>query len=164
MKRITMLKRAKNDLEEISRVYHRNRNILLYDNPQSYTIETDNEDEGCMELVTPIDSFEAFKENICDVFKKYEWPEDDDFDEYEYDFWRLEKGIDAMKNYYILLNIDDKNAIDADGNDTGIRTINIFDLKYNLRKNLKDIDDGEYATESLIKQINEDIEKEKTNK
>ena len=49
MKRITMLKRAKIDLEEISRVYHRNRNLLLYNDPQSYTIETDNEDEGCME-------------------------------------------------------------------------------------------------------------------
>ena len=51
-----------------------------------------------------------------------------------------------------------------DENDTGIRTINIFDLRKNLSENLKAINDGEDATESLIRLINEDIEKEKENK
>lgn len=154
MKRITILKRAKIDLEEIARIYHRNRNLLLYNGPQSYTIETDNEDEGCMELVTPIDSLEEFKKIIWDIFKKYEWS---DVDDYDYEFWRLEKAIDAMKNYYLMFNIDDEN-------DTGIRTINIFDLRKNLSENLKAINDGEDATEVLIRLINEDIEKEKENK
>lgn len=154
MKRITMLKRAKIDLEEIARIYHRNRNLLLYDNPQSYTIETDNEDEGCMELVTPIDSLEVEKKIIWDIFKKYEWS---DVDDYDYEFWRLEKAIDAMINYYLMFNTDDEN-------DTGIRTINIFDLRKNLSENLKAINDGEDATEVLIRLIDEDIEKEKENK
>ena len=149
-----MLKRAKIDLEEISRVYHRNRNLLLYNDPQSYTIETDNEDEGCMELVTPIDSLEEFKKIIWDIFKKYEWS---DVDDYDYEFWRLEKAIDAMKNYYLMFHADDEN-------DTGKRTINIFDLRKNLSENLKAINDGDDATESLIRLINEDIEKEKENK
>lgn len=154
MKRITILKRAKIDLEEIARIYHRNRNLLLYDNPQSYTIETDNEDEGFWELVTPIDSLEEEKKYIWDIFKKYEWS---DVDDYDYEFWRLEKAIDAMKNYYLMFNIDDEN-------DTGIRTINIFDLRKNLSENLKAINDGEDATEVLIRLIDEDIEKEKENK
>ena len=143
MKRITILKRAKIDLEEIARIYHRNRNLLLYDNPQSYTIETDNEDEGFWELVTPIDSLEEEKKYIWDIFKKYEWS---DVDDYDYEFWRLEKAIDAMKNYYLMFNIDDEN-------DTGIRTINIFDLRKNLSENLKAINDGEDATEVLIRLI-----------
>lgn len=154
MKRITILKRAKIDLEEIARIYHRNRNLLLYDNPQSYTIETDNEDEGFWELVTPIDSLEEEKKYIWDIFKKYEWS---DVADYDYEFWRLEKAIDAMKNYYLMFNIDDEN-------DTGIRTINIFDLRKNLSENLKAINDGEDATEVLIRLIDEDIEKEKENK
>lgn len=153
MKRITILKRAKIDLEEIARIYHRNRNILLYDGPQSYTIETDNEDEGCMELVTPIDSLEEFKKIIWDIFKKYEWS---DVDDYDYEFWRLEKAIDAMKNYYLMFHTGDEN-------DTGKRTINIFDLRKNLSENLKAINDGEDATEVLIRLIDEDIEKEKIN-
>lgn len=153
MKRITILKRAKIDLEEIARIYHRNRNILLYDNPQSYVIENDNKDDG-WELVTPIDSLEEFKKIIWDIFKKYEWS---DVDDYDYEFWRLEKAIDAMKNYYLMFNIDDEN-------DTGIRTINIFDLRKKLSENLKAINDGEDATEVLIRLIDEDIEKEKENK
>lgn len=153
MKRITMLKRVKIDLEEIARIYHRNRNLLLYNNPQSYVIENDNKDDG-WELVTPIDSLEEFKKIIWDIFKKYEWS---DVDDYDYEFWRLEKAIDAMINYYLMFNIDDEN-------DTGIRTINIFDLRKNLSENLKAINDGEDATEVLIRLIDEDIEKEKENK
>lgn len=153
MKRITILKRAKIDLEEIARIYHRNRNLLLYDNPQSYVIENDYKDDG-WELVTPIDSLEEEKKIIWDIFKKYEWS---DVADYDYEFWRLEKAIDAMKNYYLMFNIDDEN-------DTGIRTINIFDLRKNLSENLKAINDGEDATEVLIRLIDEDIEKEKENK
>lgn len=167
MKRITILKRAKIDLEEISRVYHNNRHFLLYDDPKSFVIETDNEDEGCLELVTPIDSLEAFKEMILDVFKKYEWSDfvsnteyvDEDY--FEYQFEEMSYGIDGLRKYYLMFQVNENEIeVTTDGYDTGKRTINL----YELRDNLKEIERGLCGVEDALKQIENEIEKEKLNK
>ena len=126
-------------LTELEDRYIYNRGMVLYKTTEirSYIIETEDD----VEIVTPENTTNNLKAFVYEIYNEYDWD-----DEAECMFDEVMYGIDSMLDYYKMVSNDN-------GNDTGERTINIYDIQGYLSL----IDNGITAIADLI-EITETIE------
>lgn len=124
-------------LTELEDRYIYNRGMVLYKTTEirSYIIETEDD----VEIVTPENTTNSLKAFVYEIYNEYDWD-----DEAECIFDDVMFGIDSMLDYYKMVSNDN-------GNDTGERTINIYDIQGYLSL----IDNGITAIADLIETIEE---------
>lgn len=122
-------------LTELEDRYIYNRGMVLYKTTEirSYIIETEDD----VEIVTPENTTNNLKAFVYDIYNEYDWD-----DEAECMFDEVMYGIDSMLDYYKMVQR-------TGGDDTGERTINIYDIQGYLSL----IDNGITAIADLIETI-----------
>lgn len=122
-------------LTELEDRYIYNRGMVLYKTTEirSYIIETEDD----VEIVTPENTTNNLKAFVYDIYNEYDWD-----DEAECMFDEVMFGIVSMLDYYKMVQR-------TEGDDTGERTINIYDIQGYLSL----IDNGITAIADLIETI-----------
>lgn len=130
-------------LTELEDRYIYNRGMVLYKTTEirSYVVWTEDD----VEIVTPENTTNNLKAFVYDIYNEYDWD-----DEAECMFDEVMFGIDSMLDYYKMVQR-------TEGDDTGERTINIYDIQGYLSL----IDNGITAIADLIETI-ETIEETET--
>lgn len=138
-------------LTELEDRYIYNRGMILYKTTEirSYIVETEDD----IEIVTPENTTNNLKAFVYDIYNEYEWD-----DEAECIFDEVMFGIDSMLDYYNMIQGDTKWICDENGNDTGERMVNIYDIQSFLSA----IDNGITAIADLIEIVEETEETEET--
>lgn len=128
-------------LTELEDRYIYNRGMVLYKTTeiQSYVVWTDDD----VEIVTPENTTNNLKAFVYEIYNEYDWD-----DEAECIFDEVMFGIDSMLDYYNMIQR-------TEGDDTGERTINIYDMQSFLSA----IDNAITAIADLIEIVEETEEK-----
>lgn len=131
-------------LTELEDRYIYNRGMVLYKTTeiQSYVVWTDDD----VEIVTPENTTNNLKAFVYEIYDEYDWD-----DEAECIFDEVMFGIDSMLDYYNMVQR-------TEGDDTGERTINIYDMQSFLSA----IDNAITAIADLIEIVEETEEIEET--